>query len=139
MRWSGAAVAGLIPLAALPALALDDGAQSQNGVRGKPHNCDAFYSQKMQSDGLVGSATIAFRVTEYGRTTAIRLAQTSGHDLLDQLAKQCVTRWKYKPATRDGAPVEIEWTARIDFGTPGDPLNGQIEEVVVPAPAWVPR
>jgi TonB family protein len=139
VRWSGAAVAGLISLAALPAPAHDDGAPSQNGVRGIPHNCDAFYSQKMQSDGLVGSAIIAFRVAENGRTTAIRLAQTSGHDLLDLLAKQCVTRWKYKFATRGSAPVEVEWRARIDFGTPGNPLNGQIEEVVVPAPAWIPR
>jgi TonB family protein len=121
MRRGGAAVAGLISLAALPALAHDDGAQSQKWVLGIPHNCDAFYSQKMQSDGLVGSAIVAFRVGENGRTTAIRLAQTSGHDFLDQLAKQCVTHWKYKPATRDGTPIEVEWSARIDFGTPGAP------------------
>jgi TonB family protein len=132
MRLAGLAAAGLFLLAAQPAPALDATA-SHDGQRGRPHTCDWLYSPQMQSDGLTGSAIVAFRVTEHGGTNAIRLARTSGHDFLDRLAKECVAHWKYKPATHDGAPMEVEWVARIDFGTPGYPLNSRMEEVVVPS------
>jgi len=89
--------------------------------------------------------TVAFRVTERGDTSAIRLARTSHHDLLDLLAKRCVTRWKYFPATRDGVRTEVEWMARIDFGKPGGPPDQAppseggalryVEVVPVPSPS----
>ena len=122
----GAALAGLVLLA------------THSVTVGRPHHCDAYYSPQMQKDGLEGSATVAFLVTEQGGTKDIRLAATSGHDLLNRLAKACVSHWKYKPAMRDTVPVETEWRARIDFGKPAEPSD-RLEIVFVSGQSAAPQ
>jgi TonB family protein len=122
----GAALAGLVLLV------------TQSTSVGRPHHCDAYYSPQMQQDGLYGSVMVAFLVTEQGATKDIRLAATSGHDLLDRLAKACVSHWKYKPALRGTVPIETEWRARIDFGKPGEPSD-RLEIVLVPGQSAAPQ
>jgi len=37
------------------------------------------------------------------------------HDRLDESAIRALSRWKFKPATKSGAPVDIEAVVQIPF------------------------
>jgi len=113
----GAALVGLILLAAPCAFALDGNAQ-QKSVVGRPHNCDKYYPRDLQRQGIEGTTTLAFQVTRQGWVEDIKIAQSSGNRLLDRWAEFCASHWHYKPATRDGSPVEVPWEAKVEWRVP---------------------
>jgi TonB family protein len=59
---------------------------------------------------------VAFDVEPDGSVKNASVAQSSGDAAVDKDAVDCVSRREYKPATRDGEPVEIRLTAEL-FGT----------------------
>lgn len=50
-----------------------------------------------------------------GLPTEIKTAQSTGNDELDRLALDTARRWKFKPGTRDGEPVESTVRLHIEF------------------------
>ncbi len=50
-----------------------------------------------------------------GKPTDAKISQSSGSDELDRLALDAARQWKFKPATRDGAPVESIVRIHIEF------------------------
>jgi TonB family protein len=48
---------------------------------------------------------LAFTVTETGTVADIRVVQSSGNAEADERVEKCVSKYTYKPATHDGAPV----------------------------------
>ena len=82
---------------------------------GRPHTCGQYYpaiSQRLNEEGWV---TLAFKITPDGSVTDVSVAQTSGHDRLDQAAISCAQGWRYKPAMQNGQAVEVPWQTKVQF------------------------
>ena len=81
---------------------------------GKAHTCGStYYPESAQRLHEQGTTTVTFTVTENGDVENPTVANSSGHDDLDQAAIPCVTTWKYKPAVQEGKPVAAQWTANV--------------------------
>lgn len=63
--------------------------------------------------GEVDNVTLSFTVTETGAVKTPSVLTSSGYNLVDDAALQCVSRWIYKPATQNGMPIAAVWRARI--------------------------
>jgi len=55
-----------------------------------------------------GTVVLRAQVMEDGTSGAVNLHKSSGFDSLDEAAVATVKRWRFKPATKDGKPVE-QW------------------------------
>ncbi len=67
-----------------------------------------------------GPTTVSLTVTAQGRVRDVRVTGSSGMSTLDQVAVYCVKDWRYRPATRDGQPVDADWTEQVtwEYGLP---------------------
>ena len=54
-------------------------------------------------------------VDEKGRTKAIEVNQSSGHDLLDRAATEAIKKWRFVPAHAGTKPVETWVKVPIEF------------------------
>jgi len=53
-----------------------------------------------------GTTTVTIHIGSDGSVTNVDIADSSGHDSLDQAAIKCITsRWRFKPALQNGQPV----------------------------------
>jgi TonB family protein len=80
---------------------------------GRPHVCSQAYPAAAIEAHAEGTTLLAFKVTAEGSVKDPTIARSSGNEDLDDAALQCVTRWRYKPATQDGKPVEVKWQANV--------------------------
>jgi protein TonB len=53
-------------------------------------------------------------VTASGDVGNIKVAKGLGYGL-DEKAEEAVRTWKFKPATKDGVPVDYELAVEVDF------------------------
>jgi protein TonB len=61
-----------------------------------------------------GTTTVNIHIAADGSVTGADIAESSGHDSLDQAAIKCITQnWHYRPAMENGQPVAITAKARI--------------------------
>lgn len=65
--------------------------------------------------GHEGTTILAFRIGVDGLLTDIRVAQSSGHQELDDAAVAGARCWRYKPAMKDGKPIEAPWQASVKW------------------------
>jgi periplasmic protein TonB len=89
---------------------------------GRPHICpkDKWYPAVAIRLNHEGNTVLAFTVQTDGTISNISVAQSSGHDELDQAAVQCAQNWSnYKPATRDGQPVAVPFKATVKWNLAG--------------------
>lgn len=54
-------------------------------------------------------------ILENGSVAQVRLARSSGHELLDQSALQAVKQWRFVPAQRGGEAVAAAVEVPISF------------------------
>ncbi|HEY9757059.1 MAG TPA: energy transducer TonB [Oculatellaceae cyanobacterium] len=47
--------------------------------------------------------------------TSVQLISTSGSDEVDELTLETLRRWRFKPATLDGSPVEGSKKVQVEF------------------------
>jgi protein TonB len=65
--------------------------------------------------GFKGVTTISFHVEPDGSVKDVVVTKSSGFDALDQVAAECATQWQYKPAMRNGQPIEVSWHANVQW------------------------
>jgi protein TonB len=82
---------------------------------GRAHQCNKYYPQSAQRLNEVGTAILNFTITADGDVTNPSIAQTSGHDELDQAALECVVTWHYKAAVQNNVAVAAPWKAQVVF------------------------
>jgi TonB family protein len=59
-------------------------------------------------------------IDEQGVVTAASVEKSSGYDTLDSAAVAWViAHWRYKPATKDGVPIESSTDALVTFKLTG--------------------
>jgi TonB family protein len=70
--------------------------------------------QRMQ-----GSVELSVLVDEKGNVAEVKLVKGALGVGLNQAAVDSVKKWRYRPATKDGVPVKVWISLRVDFKLPG--------------------
>ena len=97
-----------------------DGAPEGERI-GRPHNCDWAYPKEAASQGLSGTTTLRFVISDEGRVRDAQVVKSSGSSLLDNAALTCVVPWHYLPAVKGNKKVAVPWEVQIPW-TPDDAL-----------------
>jgi TonB family protein len=96
-------------------------AQAQNAApTTDPVPTDPLSCSDHGLERLSGITRVKFRVGVDGTTQGIAVEKTSGNVDLDQAAIDCVAKWKYRPATQNGHPVEFDREGQINWNTPSE-------------------
>ncbi|MGZ0169957.1 MAG: TonB family protein [Planctomycetales bacterium] len=74
-------------------------------------NPNPTYPPEAVQHGLEGRVLLSVTIAVSGKVTKVTVAESCGHESLDQAALDAVRRWRFSPATRGGKP--FEWTARL--------------------------
>jgi TonB family protein len=78
---------------------------------------DPEYTEQARSARLEGSVLLSGVLQENGRLIDIHVEKGIGSGL-DEKAVECVRRWQFEPATRDGAPVSTPVRIQVTFRLP---------------------
>jgi TonB family protein len=112
---------GLVLIAASPLAAADGGRLLRDGVDVGPLELRAAsrpvppayrytpaprYPMLARERRLEGVVVLTVLVRADGRVEDVRVASSSGADVLDEAALTAVRTWRFAPATRSGRPVE---------------------------------
>ena len=108
----------LAALAAAPARGQDHGAVQTKKV-------DPVYPEGLFKTERQGNVLLAGRIDAKGQIGDLRVVATSNNALI-QPAIAAVQQWKFKPATKNGKPIEIFTNVGVRFRIQGD-KHGFIE------------
>lgn len=75
-----------------------------------------IYPDQAKRYGLSGKVTINAKVTKTGAVGEVH--PLSGNSILSEAAISAVKKWRYKPATMDGRPVDSNVELTFDFSQP---------------------
>jgi TonB family protein len=73
------------------------------------------YPDSARRDGKEGRVLLRVLVDDEGRTKAIEVNTSSGHEILDQAAIAALRKWRFVPARASGNPVETWVKVPIEF------------------------
>jgi len=99
-------------IAAILAIFVLGAAAEAKAVPERPHVCPP----PPEAQGKAGIVTVALTITAKGTVKDPAVLDSSGDGALDAAALACVREWRYKPASRNGRPVDSPWRAGIRFG-----------------------
>ncbi len=67
---------------------------------------EPIYPKEARDNGWQGVVKLQVQILRNGRVGQIIVIQSSGYDCMDKAAIQAGRLWKYRPALKDGKPVE---------------------------------
>jgi TonB family protein len=67
------------------------------------------FLDRLRGESRFGVTTIKFRISTDGSVVDPVMATSSGDPDIDALSLQCVRVNRYYPASRNGAPIEVDW------------------------------
>jgi TonB family protein len=79
----------------------------------KPENCRDDYPLLSRVFGDEGTTELAFTVAADGTVSGIKVSKSSGSGRLDDAAVDCVGKWHYRPAIRDGQLIDTPMTVKV--------------------------
>ena len=65
--------------------------------------------------GEQGVVALVLQIAPSGGVTGVEISRTSGFPLLDEAARKAALRWRFRPATRDGVPIEGTIRTQVHF------------------------
>jgi TonB family protein len=74
----------------------------------------AEYSERARAAKINGVVVVSVLVNEDGSPTDVRVDKSAGYGL-DEKAVECVSRYRFKPATKDGVPVAARIVIEVSF------------------------
>jgi TonB family protein len=98
-------------------LTVQDGAPPQAGEVSFPeilYQPGPYYTQKAWTANLRGKVLLYVQIDPLGHTKNIRVARGLGMGL-DENAIEAVSKWRFRPAYKDGRPVTIEAQIEVEF------------------------
>jgi TonB family protein len=75
---------------------------------------DPAYPAELMRDRVEGTVTLFAVIHKDGTVGDVRVLRGVEHQL-DENARQALSRWRFRPATRNGAAVELEAVVQIPF------------------------
>jgi periplasmic protein TonB len=88
------------------------------GASRDPRFASAFkppYPPDLVRQELEGSATVRITINEQGRVIACDLVKATNRAFYDETREQALKRWRFRPATSDGVPVQSQQTLTVYF------------------------
>ncbi|MCG8545181.1 MAG: energy transducer TonB [Alphaproteobacteria bacterium] len=79
------------------------------------HQTPPAYPPRAVDLGQQGVVTLHARITSDGDPSALKVARSSGHRLLDRAALSAVRKWKFEPTNIDGRPVASWVRVSVNF------------------------
>jgi|HubBroStandDraft_1064217.scaffolds.fasta_scaffold25868_3 protein TonB len=79
------------------------------------HNRPPAYPEESVQHGEHGTVVLLIHVSPSGRPGTVDVLRSSGYFLLDNAARDAVTRWRFLPAVKDGQPVASDMTMGFVF------------------------
>jgi len=73
------------------------------------------YPDSARREGKEGRVLLRVLVDEEGRTKAIEINKSSGHDMLDRAAAEAIKKWRFVPARAGTKPIETWVKVPIEF------------------------
>ena len=86
---------------------------SQPPALSRPENCRDDYPFFARVLDREGTTELAFMVSADGTVRDVKVVKSSGHEGLDDAATECVAKWHYRPAVRDGQLVDAPMTVKV--------------------------
>jgi TonB family protein len=109
---------------------------SQPPVLSKPENCRDHYPFFARVFEREGTTELAFTVSADGTVRDIKVTKSSGSDGLDDAAKECVAKWHYRPAVKDGQLIDASMTVKVAWNL--DEPDSDRKKPAPPDPAAKP-
>jgi TonB family protein len=75
---------------------------------------DPAYPQELMRQNVGGTVILFGIIHEDGTVGSVRVLR-SVDQRVDQFASAAITKWRFQPATKNGAPVDVEATFSIPF------------------------
>jgi len=91
--------------------AIQGGNLASKMLAGKPPSYPIECRRKREQ----GTVVLALTVGTDGRVVDISIRSSSGFARLDNAARDAVRKWRWAPATSDGAPVMVRGVVEIPF------------------------
>ncbi|HEX4292968.1 MAG TPA: energy transducer TonB [Rhizomicrobium sp.] len=88
---------------------------SQPPALSRPEDCRKDYPFFARIFGDEGTSELTFTVQADGTVRDVKIAKPSGSDRLDDAAVECVSKWHYRPAVKDGQLVDTPMTVKVDW------------------------
>jgi TonB family protein len=82
---------------------------------------DPAYPLQLMRENVEGTVIVYAVIHADGSVGAVRVLQGID-DRIDPFARQAISQWQFRPATRDGAPVDVEATFQIPFRSGTKPV-----------------
>ena len=76
------------------------------------------YPDRALNDRIGGTVTVQYVVDKKGRTTDVKVVESSPPRVFDRAAIDAIRGWRYRPAQYNGVPVEVPVRTRIRFELP---------------------
>jgi protein TonB len=73
------------------------------------------YTRELMMARAEGTVLLQVLVDVDGKPLEVKILKSSGIRQLDELARRTVLKWAFRPATRDGQPVQAIGNVPIDF------------------------
>jgi len=73
------------------------------------------YPPGAKARGIQGWVQVEFTVTPAGTVSNARIVDANPKQIFDQAALDAIQRWRFKPALKDGQPVEQKATLKLVF------------------------
>ena len=118
---------GLVLAVALALAAAPAGAQSRGAVRTRYQA--PVYPADLLSSQRQGNVLLAGRIDAEGHVTDLRVFAASQQGFIAP-ASAAVREWQFRPATRDGKPIEIAANIGVRFRLEGE-LRGRISSPIL--------
>ena len=83
---------------------------------------DPAYPLQLMRQNVAGTVILYAIIRADGTVGSVRVLR-GVDDRLDQFASQAVAQWQFQPATKNGAPIDVEATFRIPFRPPRPETN----------------
>jgi TonB family protein len=88
---------------------------SQPPMLSKPENCRDDYPFFARVLGQEGTTELAFQVLADGTVSGVHVTKSSDSDRLDEAAVDCVAKWHYRPAVKDGQLIDTPMSVKVDW------------------------
>jgi TonB family protein len=93
---------------------LDPPFMNHGGAPALIHKVEPEYTEEARQAKLEGAVLLKVEITPEGKATNIKVLHALGMGL-DEKAVECVAKWRFKPAMRDGQPVKVDAQIEINF------------------------
>lgn len=98
-----------------PYLARGGGGYSGNAEETPLVRIEPTYPIKARMKGIEGFVKVSFNISKTGSPINVEIEEASPPRVFDREVRKAVLRWRYKPRTKDGKPIDSPERLQVEF------------------------